>query len=160
MFIGYLNVSFCELPIQVSCLLFYWIFSFSILFLIAQLEDIVFWLRNLYQEGWDWVMLVSSILKSCQLIVKVSPENSVKVCSFSELFHLDFLSSMLERSKMLIPLCSCLTILLCALPLVVIWPWWAVRSRMAGQGALRYETMKLGEDLLENRGGGRALCCA
>ena len=120
----------------------------------------VFWLRNLYQEGWDWVMLVSSILKSCQLIVKVSPENSVKVCSFSELFHLDFLSSMLERSKMLIPLCSCLTILLCALPLVVIWPWWAVRSRMAGQGALRYETMKLGEDLLENRGGGRALCCA
>lgn len=31
---------------------------------------------------------------------------------------------------------------------------------MAGQGALRYETMKLGEDLLENRGGGRALCCA
>ena len=31
---------------------------------------------------------------------------------------------------------------------------------MAGQGALRYETMKLGEDLLENRGVGRALCCA
>ena len=31
---------------------------------------------------------------------------------------------------------------------------------MAGQGALRYETMKLGEDLLENRGVGRVPCCA
>ena len=31
---------------------------------------------------------------------------------------------------------------------------------MACQGALRYETMKLGEDLLENRGVSRALCCA
>ena len=48
-------------------------------------------------------MLVSFILKSCQLIVKVSPENNIKICSFSELFHLNFPSSVLKRSKMLIP---------------------------------------------------------